>query len=500
MFDSTLRRVAAPLAAGAVLAATACSAGSGSEEAGDSLAVGFIAEPASLDFTTDDGVAIPEVLLTNVYEGLVELDPSGQVQPKLAESWTVSDDGRTYEFELHEGVEFSNGEPFTAEDVKFSIEQAQEDWTISVAGIMDLVDNVEAVSPTEVRIDLAEPSNAWLYAMTTRVGAMFTPTGVDDLANEPVGTGPFTVEDWTRGDAITLDARDDYWGERPSMDTVEFRYFDDANALNNALLTGEIDVISAIAAAENLEQFTGDDGFQVIEGTTNGQVVLGLNHDREVFDDERVRQAILHAIDREALLETVWAGYGELIGSMVPPTDPWYDEDLIDAYPHDPERAEELLAEAGATNLELDFPVPNLPYAMDTAQVVQSDLADVGISAEIEPMEFPAVWLEEVFTGHGYDMTVIQHAEGRDMPMFGDPDYYWGYDNPEVQDLLEEADRGDEEEQVDGMGEVAQILAEDVAAVFLYLQPALIAADSGIQGLPENRITESFDVTSLSRG
>ncbi len=488
-------RLLAPVAAVVLVAGTGCSAGSGDDSG---LAIGFTAEPASFDFTSDDGAAIPEVLLTNVYEGLVELDAEGEIQPALARDFDVSDDRRTYTFELHPDVTFSNGEPFTADDVKFSIERAQEEWTISVADVMDVVDSVTVDSPTEVTVELNEPSNAWLYAMTTRVGAMFTPTGMDNLDSDPVGTGPYEVNDWTRGDSITLQRRDDYWGEQPAMETVEFRYFDDENAMNNAMLTGELDVVSNVAAAESLDQFTGDDQYQVVEGTTNGEVVLALNHDRDVFSDERVRQAIAHAIDRDALLETVWAGHGEPIGSMVPPTDPWH-EDLNDVHPHDPERAEELLEEADAQDLTLDFPVPNLPYAMDTAQVVQSDLAEVGITAEIEPLEFPAVWLEDVFTGHDYDMSVIQHTEGRDMPTFGDPDYYWGYDNEEVQDLLTQADRAGEDEQHQHMAEAAELLTEDVAAVFLYLQPMLVVADSGVQGLPENRVSESFDVTALSR-
>ncbi|MBB4933342.1 peptide/nickel transport system substrate-binding protein [Lipingzhangella halophila] len=495
MSTVALPRLSAPIMACVLVLGTGCSAGSGDDS---SLSIGFTAEPASLDFTTDDGVAIPEVLLTNVYEGLVELAPDGGIQPALADSWEVSDDRRTYTFELNSDVTFSNGESFTAEDVKFSIERAQEEWTISLADVMDVVDTVEVVSPTEVTVELSEPSNAWLYAMTTRVGAMFTPTGVDNLDTEPVGTGPYEVADWTRGDSITLQRRADYWGEQPATETVEFRYFDDENALTNAMLTGDLDVISALAAAESLDQFTGDDQYQVIEGTTNGEVVLGLNHERDALSDRRVRQAIAHAIDQEALLETVWAGHGELIGSMVPPTDPWY-EDLSEVHPHDPDRAEDLLEEADAEDLTLDFPVPNLPYAMDTARVVQSDLEDVGITAEIEPLEFPAVWLEDVFTGHDYDMTVIQHSEGRDMPTFADPDYYWGYDNEDVQDLLAEADRSGGEEQTEHMAEAAELLAEDVAAVFLYLQPMLIVADSGVEGLPDNRVSESFDVTPLSR-
>ena len=131
-----------------------------------------------------DGAAIPEALLVNVYEGLVKIDQTtGEIVPLLAESWEVSDDGRTYDFMLRDGVTFSNGEEFTADDVKFSIERVQsDDWTISLKSGMDVVESVEVVSPTQVRVELAEPSNSWLFRMTTRIGAIFDPSGVDDLA------------------------------------------------------------------------------------------------------------------------------------------------------------------------------------------------------------------------------------------------------------------------------------------------------------------------------
>ncbi|GAA3721507.1 peptide/nickel transport system substrate-binding protein [Spinactinospora alkalitolerans] len=493
---SILRRAGALLAVLALLPAAACAAGSYEAGPRNTLSIGFTAEPANLDFTTTEGVAIPEVMLTNVYEGLVELGASGEIEPLLAKSWTVSEDRTVYDFTLHDDVVFSNGEPFTAEDVEFSIERVPTEWTLALKSSMDVVDDVEVLSPTEVRVRLKRPSNKWLFDMTTRVGAVFSREGVADLANDPVGTGPFELAEWVRGESITLRARDDYWGEAPPLDGVVFRYFNDALALNNALLTEQIDVISSVQAPETIEQFTSEERFRLIEGTTNGEVVLALNNSRAPLDDVRVRRAVNHAVDREALLDTVWAGHGTLIGSMVPPTDPWYQG--LSGYEHDPQRARELLAEAGQEDLALEFRVPNLPYAVASAQVIQSQLRQVGITAEIDVLEFPARWLEEVFTGQDYDMSVIQHTEPRDIVTFGDPDYYWRYDSPELRDLLAEADRGSEEQQVAAMREAARLLHDDAAAVFLYLQPNLILAHEDVLGLPENRITESFDVTELS--
>src|SRR5690625_760895 len=332
--------------------------------------------------------------------------------------------------------------------------------------------------------------------MTQRIGAMFSPEGVDDLENEAIGTGPYEISEWVRGDRIEFERRDDYWGEQPDFADVTFRYFNDANALNNALLSGDINIVGTVQAPEALEQFD-EDEFTIIEGTSNGTVLLSFNNRSEELSDERVRQAIRHAVDNQSVMDTAWGGYGMLIGSMVPPHDPWY-EDLTDLYPYDPDRAVELLEEAGATDLELDFRIPNLPYAVDAAQTVQSQLEQVGISTEIDTLEFPARWLEEVFSGHDFDLSIINHVEPRDLVSFGDPDFYWGYDNPEVRELFEDADRApDPDTHTELMAEAARIISEDAASEFLFLAPNLIIVESGVEGVPENRVGEPFDLTVL---
>ncbi|GAA5137508.1 ABC transporter substrate-binding protein [Pseudonocardia adelaidensis] len=502
----SLLRPGALLLAGALLAA-GCSAGStassgaapGSPDA--PLRIGLTAEPANLDFTRTDGAAIPEALLVNVYEGLVRLNQqTGEIEPALAESWTVSPDGLVYDFTLRDGVTFSNGEPFTADDVKFSIERVKSDaWTVSLKSGMGVVSGVEAVSPTHARVTLSQPSNSWLFRMTTRIGAMFDPSGVADLANAPVGTGPYRVSEFRRGDALVLTRRDDYWGDEPAIAQADLQYFDDATAAVNALLTDGIDVIGTVQAPEALAQFDGDGRFQVIEGTTNGEVTLAMNNAAGPTRDPRVRRAIAMAIDHQAVLNTAWAGRGALIDTMVPPTDPWY-EPLPDVTPYDPAAARALLAEAGAPNPSLRFRIANLPYAVAAAQVVQSQLAAVGIQTQIEPLEFPARWLDEVFKKADYDLSIVSHVEPRDIRTFGDPTYYWRYDNPEVQRLLADSETGSQQQQIDDLRQVGRIIAEDAAADWLFLLPNLIVADTDVKGLPQNRIGEALDLTALSRG
>ncbi|SDI43138.1 ABC transporter substrate-binding protein [Nonomuraea jiangxiensis] len=496
-----MRRIGTWIAAGGLLLAlAACGGGAGGgggtgTPQAQSLSVGFVAEPANLDFTSTEGAAIPQALLVNVYEGMVKLDQDGKIVPLLAEKWDVSADRKTYTFTLRKDVKFSSGAPFTADDVVFSLDRVKTDWKLKIKSQLDVVDKVEKTDDHTAVVTLKRPSNGFLYSMATRLGAMFSRTGVADLANKPVGTGPYVLGSWRRGDSIQLQPNPSYWGTKPKVPTVTLKYFKDATAMSNALLTGGIDVISAVQAPESLQQFADPNRFQTIEGTTNGEVVLSMNNGRPPFNDKKVRQAVRHAIDHKALLETAWAGRGQPIGSMVPPTDPWY-EDRTGDYPYDPAKAKELL---GGKTYDVKMRIPNLPYAVASAQVVKSQLAQVGINAEIEPLEFPARWLDQVFTKGDYDLSIINHVEPRDMGIFADKSYYFHYDNPEFGKLLAAADEGTEQEQTDDLKQAAKLLSEDAAADWLFLFPNLIVAKKGVTGLPKNAIAESFDFTALAK-
>jgi peptide/nickel transport system substrate-binding protein len=488
------------------LAATACSAGSDSSSSSSTTSTkttatfGFSAAPENLDFTTTDGAAIPQVLLDNVYQGLVALSPAGKIVGSLAKSWTVSADNKTYDFQLQPDATFSNGDKFTADDVKFSIERVQSTaWKISLKAYMDVVSQVQVVSPTEVKVVLKQPSNDWLFRMTTRIGAMFDPKAVTDLANKAIGTGPYTVSQFNRNDSVVLAARSDYWGTKPKLKSVKFQYYSDTNAENSALLSGGIDGIIQLQTPDTLSQFKSKSDLTVAQGTTNGEVVLSMNNAKGVFTNKALRQAVNYAIDRKALLKAVYDGYGTLIGSMVPPTDPWY-QDLSNAYPYDPAKAKALIAQSGVKSPSIAFEVPNLPYAVSSAQVVKSDLAKVGITANIKVLQFPAAWLDTVFTKHSFDMSVIAHVEARDISTYGDKTYYWGYNNPTVTKLLAAGDAGTTQQQITDYQQVAKTLSDDAVSDWLFLLPALNVVNKGLNGVPKNSLSESFDVTAVSWG
>ncbi|MGJ3509173.1 ABC transporter substrate-binding protein [Enemella sp. A6] len=507
MSRSTMRSKFISLIGGLIAVAmivTGCTgngAGNGNGEGkSDTLVIGAVAHPPTMDAVTNDSAAIPQVLLYNVYETLVKMGSDGELQPLLAQRWEVSPDNLTYTFHLDPAAKFASGKDVTSSDVKHSIERIQAGGSVTnvLQGQMEVVESVDDSDKSVAVIKLKRPSNAWLYNMTSTGGMIFDAESDTDLATDTAGSGPYQLKQWNQGDSVVLERNEQYWATPQPFREVTFRYFTDPNAMNNAMLSGDLDIISNLQAPQAIDQFSDTSRFQIIEGTTSGEVVLAMNHENKALADVRVRRAIMHAIDRQALIDTVWNGHGTLIGSMASPTDPWY-EDLSSEYDYDPEKAKKLLAEAGYANgLTLRLRLPVLPYATSGGQFVASQLREVGINATIDELEFPARWLDVVLTKADYDMTIVAHVEPRDMVKYADPKYYWRYNNPEFQKLMTEADAGSHDDYVAKMREGAKMLNEDAAANWLFLLPNLIVAREGINGLPENMTSLSFDLTNVT--
>lgn len=477
-------------------------AGSGSGVPANTLVIGATAEPPTLDPTLNNAAAIPQVLLYNVYETLVRVDSQGDLHGLVAEEWQVSPDGRTYTFRLHPRAAFASGRRITADDVKWSLERLQADGTASAVlrTQMEVISGIETPDESTVVISLERASNSWLWNMSSTAGIIVDSQAGADLATTPAGSGPYVVEEWAKGSQIRLQRNPDYWATAPLVEQVTFRYFSDATAMNSALLSGDLNVISNVQAPQALDRFSDPERYTVLEGTTNGEVVLGMNNRTAALSDARVRQALTYAIDRRALLDSVWNGKGTLIGSMVPPTDPWY-EDLSGAYPYEPERARALLAEAGYSDgLTLRMRLPTLAYAKGAGQFIQSQLAAVGVSVVIDELEFPARWIDVVMRQSDYDLTIVSHVEPRDMVNFADPDYYWHYDSTAFRDLMARADAGTPAEYVDLQRQAARLLSEDAAAGWLFLLPNLVVTTPDVTGISANASSLSFDVTRAAVG
>nr|WP_231980769.1 ABC transporter substrate-binding protein [Tessaracoccus coleopterorum] len=349
-------------------------------------------------------------MLYNVYETLLKLDNEGSIKPLLATEWSVTPTCSPTSSASNRRRNSPRG-PVDADAVVASFERARSDKaTETVRGKWAVVDTIVATDRDTVTVTLTRPSNQWLYDLTGPSGIVTDPTATADLNTTPAGSGPYKFVRWDQGSLVQLDANQDYWGTPARFSPVNFRYFADPNAMNTSMLSGQLDIISNLTVPQSLGQFSDTSKYTVHEGTTEGEVVLGFNHASEALKDLRVRRAINHAIDRQALMDSVWGGKGMLIGSMVPPTDPWF-EDLSNTYPYDPAKAKELLAEAGyASGLTLRLRVPNLPYGPTSGRFIAAQLQAVGIKVELEELEW-ARWLDQVYGKHDYDMTVVAHVE-----------------------------------------------------------------------------------------
>ena len=498
MKPNGLHRLAAVLVALLALGLAACSPGT-SEPQDRQLVVGASASPNTMDPSASDAAAIPQVLLYNVYETLLKIDGEGLLQPLLANEWVMTPDAKTYTFELRPQARFASGSQVTADAVIASIDRIITDPAVLpvLKSQMALIESMRAVDENTVEFVLKQPSHNWLYSMAQTAGIIYDPAGSATRATQPAGSGPFVFEQWTQGDSVVLKRNDNYWGTPVKLAGVTFKYFTDANAMNAAMLAGQLDVVSNVAAPQALDQFN-DPRFTILEGVTSGEIVLGFNHQTPALRNLKVRLAIIHAIDRKGLRDSVWAGKGPLIGSMVPPTDPWY-EDLSNEIPYDPAKARELLAESGLGQINLRLRIPTLPYAPGAATYIASQLAEVGIQVTVDELEFPATWIQQVMVESNYDMTIVAHVETRDIARFADPTYYWHYDNAEFQTLIAQADTtATDAEQIALMKKAARILADDAAADFLWLLPNLVVTKADVAGVNQNATSLSFDMTSVS--
>ncbi|MDN2566805.1 ABC transporter substrate-binding protein [Aquibium sp. A9E412] len=483
-----------------VLAATTflLAAGSAAFAARTDVVIGVVLEPPHLDPTAGAAAAIDEVVYANVFEGLTRIGPAGEVMPGLAESWEVSDDGTVYTFTLREGVTFHDGTAFDAEDVQFSLDRARgEDSTNAQKPLFAAIDTVEAVDPQTVKVTLKHPQGAFLYNMGWGDAVIVAPESADTNKERPVGTGPFTFEDWAKGSSISLSRNPDYWGEPVALESAEFRIIPDAAAAVPALLSGDVHAFPNMPAGDALAQIEADPRFEVVVGATEGETVLSTNNAKEPFDNLKVRQAIAHALKRDDIIAGAGSGYGTPIGSHFSPANEAY-VDLTGTYPHDPEKAKQLLAEAGYPDgFSATLKLPPPPYARDGGQVVAAQLRDIGIELEIIPVEW-AQWLEQVFTNTDYDLSIVSHTEPNDIGIYARDDYYFNYDNPAFDAVIEELDRtADEARRKELYAEAQRILAEDAVNGFLFQLAKIGVWDAKLEGMWENAPIQATDLTGV---
>ncbi|MGO2747881.1 ABC transporter substrate-binding protein [Microbacterium sp.] len=483
--------LAAAIVASALVLAGCSSSGTSTSEGGadDSIYVGSLYEPQNLSNTQGGGQGVTEAFNGNVYEGLYRLTDDGEVEPLLATDAETSDDGLTYTITLRDDVTFHSGKALTSADVKTSVEAVTaEDSQSARASAFTVISGIETPDEKTVVFTLSQPSISFLY----NLAYIWIVNGeAEDLTTSEDGTGPYVLEDWKQGSALTLTRWDDYWGEAAKNGEVVFNYYTDATAQNNALLSGEIDLITSIQSPDALDQFDNDQ-YTISEGTSTTKELLAFNDRVAPFDDPLVRKAIYSAIDTEKLLTSIWADYGTLIGSMVPPTDPWY-EDLTDVNPYDVDLAKQQLTEAGYPDgIEFTLDTPSYDPHPAVAEFLQSQLAEIGVTVDINTISADE-WYTKVFQDRDFEATLQEHVNDRDVVWYGNPDFYWGYDNADVQQWVAEAEQAaTPEEQTELLKKVNEQIAEDAASVWLYLYPQIVVARADVSGYPVNGLNSQF--------
>jgi peptide/nickel transport system substrate-binding protein len=454
--------------------------------------IGVALEPPALDPTAGAAEAIDIVVYQNVFEGLTRIDQNGAVQPGLAESWTISDDGLTYTFKLHDGVTFHDGTTFDAEDVKFTFERILSPESVNAhREFYEPISAITVIDPLTVELKLDQQIGRFLFDLGRGDAVIVAPESADNNANEPIGTGPFAFVQWDKGSRVILEAYGPYWGEPAHLTKATYVFIGDTATMTNALLAGDIDGTNNFGQ-EALAVFEGNPQFTILAGSTEGETILGTNNRKPPFNNLKVRQAMAHALDRQAIIDGATYGYGTPIGSAFAPHTPYYI-DLTNTYPYDPAAAKALLAEAGYPDgFSATLKLPPLAYARLSGQIIASQFAAVGIKLELINVEF-AQWLEDVYTNKDFDLTIISHVEPFDIGNYANPDYYFGYDNPVYQALVKKLNGTTDEAERKALAiEIQTILADDAVNGYLFQLPQTGVWNAKLTGMWQNSPIEGL--------
>lgn len=466
------------------IALGACSGGK-AETGSSQITIGIPQDVDSLDPHKAVAAGTKEVLF-NVFEGLVKPDSEGNLNDAVAESHTISEDGKVYTFTLREGVKFHDGTPVTAQDVKYSIDRCSSTENGEpLVSAFAAIDSVNIVDDKTVEIVLKEGDTDFLPYLTAAV----IPEHNKTLESTPVGTGPYKYISRSPQENVVLEKFDDYWGTPANIETVKLQVVANADTIVTGLNGGSIDMFARVTQAQ-ADQLSGD--FEVLEGTMNLVQAMYLNNEKAPFDKKEVRQALCYAVDPQAVMDMISDGKGAKLGSsMFPAFGKYYMEELNDMYAADTAKAKELLAQAGYPDgFTFTLTVPsNYQQHIDTAQVVAEQLKQIGVTANIQLVEWET-WLSEVYTNRNYEATVV----GVDAASLtatallerftsDASDNFINFDSAAYDEAYAAAKAStDDEEKTKYYKECEEILAEEAANVYIQDLPSFVALNKKYGG------------------
>ncbi len=454
----------------------------------ESLVVAIPTDPDGFHPHQSVAAASAEIAF-NIYEGLVKAAPDGSVVPAIASSWEISPDGLVYTFTLREGVRFHNGRLLEPEDVVYCLSRLVDPEVTSKAQEFSAVDTIEA-DGDDIVITLSRPDAAFLALLTEFGASIYPPEAEEHLSTQPVGTGPFVLTSWKPNNELVLSRFEHYWdNDLPMMDRVVLKVIPDPSTAVTNLRTGHVDLIPRLEP-DYLHQVEDDETLTILEQPMNLVQLLVVNNAREPFDILEVRQAVAHAINRDEIIQGAAWGRGTPIGSnMSAAMETWY-VDVTDTYEYNPEKARDLLEQAGypdGFSAVIHLPAP-YPLHRSAGEIIVEQLAQVGIELDIQVVEW-STWLEQVYSNRDFSLTVIgftgkldphtvlgryQSGSGRNFGNFNSPEY----DELIVQGLLET----EFEDRHEIYARIQEVLAEDVAGVFLMDPSQLVVMNENLTG------------------
>jgi peptide/nickel transport system substrate-binding protein len=521
---------------------------------GGTLVFGTASDPVVLDGAlVSDGESLR--VIDQIFETLVSLKPgTTELEPGLAKSWEISDDGLTYTFELQEGVTFHDGEPFNAEAVcanfdrwynfegSFQNPSASYYWQTVFGGFAktdpesgapaeSYFDSCTAVDEGTVELKLTKPSSAILGALSLSSFSMASPKALEEFgANEgtvddegvfrptgsfgtehPIGTGPFKFESWTRGDRLTIARNDDYWGDKAKLDKVIFRPIPDNAARLQALQTGEIQGYDLVEP-QDISTIEGDDNLQILDRPAFNVGYVGFNQAKKPLDNPKVRQAIAYGLNRQEVVDNFYGGRGEVAKEFMPPEVTGYADDVTE-YEFDPEKAKSLLQEAGLTlpvPIEFWYPSdvsrPYMPDPKRNFEAFRQSLEQSGFKVTPKTAPWSPDYLGNVDEGNAQVYLLGWTGD------YGDPDNFvgtffqnpqkaWGFTNQDIHTALADAEtETDLEAREQAYQEANRKIMDFLPGVpYVHTKPALAFA-ANVNGYEPSPVSlESFATVSIDQ-
>ncbi len=366
------------------------------------LTVGIPQDIDGLDPHNSTGAGTREVFY-NIFEGLVKADSDGNLNPAVASEYTISEDSKVYTFTLRDGIKFHDGSDVTVEDIKYSLERNMGvDGSEPLIKAYGKIDSVNVLDDSHVEVVLKDADSDFLTQLTVAI----IPAANEHPETTPIGTGPYKYVSNSPQENFVVTRFDDYWGEKAYIKDVVFKIEANMDAIVLDLEGGSIDMMARVTPTQVAQL---SDKFEVYEGTMNLVQALYLNNAVKPFDDVRVRQALCYAVDPQGIMDFVSDGAGTEVGSaMFPSFSKYYMPELNDTYNLDTTKAKELLTEAGYPDgFEFTITVPsNYGQHVDTAQVISEELKAIGVTANIQEVEWNS-WVSDVYSDRKYEATVV---------------------------------------------------------------------------------------------